>query len=236
MVHARALGLPVPEVFASRFVAGHPVMVIEWIAGGTMLMALRRRPWRAAELGRRSGDLMIRLHNALAPAGLAPARSWPVPSAFPAPLRERLAAPDVRADCLVHLDFHPANLVVSGDEVDVLIDWTNARAGDPRFDVARTTLIAAMLPGLSGVERVLARQAIEPYVRAWRASYLAATGPLPGMPVFLAWAGYGMLAEWGPKPGDSRAVTGDVEGWKRQLEGLVQTWMTASGLSTELLA
>jgi len=52
---------------------------------------------------------------------------------------ERLdALPD--GDRLLHGDFHPANLLRTGDGY-VVIDWTNGMSGDPAADVARTVLL-----------------------------------------------------------------------------------------------
>jgi phosphotransferase family enzyme len=51
---------------------------------------------------------------------------------------------------LRHLDLHPANVILS-PEGPVVIDWTNARRGEPAFDVALTWVIAATTTGLGRV-------------------------------------------------------------------------------------
>ena len=43
-------------------------------------------------------------------------------------------------DRLSHGDFHPANILMDGDE-PVIIDWSNVTRGDPAADVARTLVI-----------------------------------------------------------------------------------------------
>ena len=55
---------------------------------------------------------------------------------------------------LVHFDLHPDNVLL-GPDGPVLIDWTNAHAGDPDADVALTWLIAETSAGLGG--RIFAR-------------------------------------------------------------------------------
>ena len=55
---------------------------------------------------------------------------------------------------LVHFDLHPDNVLL-GPYGPVLIDWTNARGGDPDADVALTWLIAETSAGLRG--RLFAR-------------------------------------------------------------------------------
>jgi len=44
-------------------------------------------------------------------------------------------------DRVCHGDFHPANVLVSGKDANV-IDWMDASSGNPLADVARTTIIA----------------------------------------------------------------------------------------------
>lgn len=43
-------------------------------------------------------------------------------------------------DCLLHLDFHPLNVMVCKGRY-VVIDWINARIGNPVFDLARTYVL-----------------------------------------------------------------------------------------------
>ena len=49
-------------------------------------------------------------------------------------------------DCLLHLDLHPANVILAATG-PVVIDWTNARRGDPAFDVVYTWVIGATSHG-----------------------------------------------------------------------------------------
>src|SRR5438132_39917 len=39
---------------------------------------------------------------------------------------------------LLHLDYHLLNVMTDRSRVTGVLDWTNARAGDPRADLART--------------------------------------------------------------------------------------------------
>ncbi len=123
MRHVRRYGYPVPDVLEVT----EDALVLERIEGPTMWDAVRRRPWTL----RRNADLLARLHRSLhevdAPAGL--------PAAGPTGGR------------LLHLDFHPANVILSPSG-PVVVDWTNARCGEPSFDVALTWVICATSGGL----------------------------------------------------------------------------------------
>jgi len=81
-----------------------------------------------------------------------------------AELHERLhripAPPGIRAaplpgDRLVHRDLHPMNVLMTPDG-PVVIDWANASAGDPAFDVADTwVLFACGTPPMGGIDRFI---------------------------------------------------------------------------------
>ena len=95
-------------------------LVLERIPGPTMWDDLRRRPWR---LRRHVGTL--------------------------ADLHGRLHVIPHDGQSLLHLDLHPDNVLMSPTG-PVVIDWTNARAGDPDTDVALTWLIAETSGGPMG--------------------------------------------------------------------------------------
>ncbi|QQC91334.1 phosphotransferase [Streptomyces alfalfae] len=128
MTHLAACGYPVPRVYE----ATGADMVLERLAGPTMLDELVRRPWRVSSLGRELGRLHDRLHALPAPEWL-PQRSSTTGD-----------------DRVLHMDLHPGNVILTG-RGPVVIDWCNAGAGDPAADVAMTmvTVGSADVPGLA---------------------------------------------------------------------------------------
>ncbi|HEX3714884.1 MAG TPA: aminoglycoside phosphotransferase family protein [Trebonia sp.] len=125
MGHARASGVPVPEVFD---VSGADI-VMSRAAGPTMLDVLGRRPWRAASYAR----LLARLHGLVhqVPAAGLPGPVRPFPWEMPA-----VSDPDV----LLHRDLHPANVILTAAG-PVIIDWEGATCGPAIADVAMTWVI-----------------------------------------------------------------------------------------------
>lgn len=103
MEHARRHGYPVPRVVEIR----EDALVLERIDGLTMARDALTRPWRARAHMRLLAELHQRLHGIEAPSDLA------------------AAGP---GSTLIHLDFHPENVLLSPNG-PVVIDWTNARRG-----------------------------------------------------------------------------------------------------------
>jgi streptomycin 6-kinase len=124
MRHAAGHGYPVPHVLE----VASDSLVFERIDGPTMLADLRLRPWRLPRHAALLAELHKRLHEIVAPPSLPEASA---------------------GDRLLHLDLHPDNVLLS-PAGPVVIDWTNARRGDPALDVALTWVIAATSAGRQG--------------------------------------------------------------------------------------
>ena len=125
--------------------------------------------------------------------------------------RLRETAP--REDPLVHLDYHPLNVMTDGERVTGVLDWTNARAGDPRADYARTLTILRLDSG-----RPATRAGRPPGVRGGVAARLPAHGGETfGHGTYYAWAGAVMLRDRGPRPDRPGGMTarelGRVRAW-----------------------
>ena len=97
-------------------------IVMDRIAGPTMLDAISRRPWTLSRHAGVLADLHRQLHEIEAPPWL-------------------VQLPD-GGDRVVHLDIHPLN-VLYGSRGPVLIDWTNAARGRAETDLAQTWFILA---------------------------------------------------------------------------------------------
>lgn len=115
---ARANGVPVPEVFD---VDGLD-MIMARVWGPTMLEDLPRRPWRL----RAHARTLVELHRLV--------HEVPAPATLPTPFGD--------GECLLHLDLHPANVLLSRDG-PVLIDWQGSVRGPAAADLAHTYLLLA---------------------------------------------------------------------------------------------
>jgi aminoglycoside phosphotransferase (APT) family kinase protein len=88
---------------------------------------------------------------------------------------------------LLHLDYHPRNVLTDGKQITGIVDWTNAHAGDPRADAARTVSILRVDPVAR--KPLLQRLGLRIFELAWRIGYQRAGAHLKEMPLFYVWAG-----------------------------------------------
>jgi aminoglycoside phosphotransferase (APT) family kinase protein len=88
---------------------------------------------------------------------------------------------------LLHLDYHPRNVLTDGEQITGILDWTNAHAGGPRADAARTVSILRVDPAAR--KPLLQRLGLRIFELAWRIRYQRERGRLEEMPLFSAWAG-----------------------------------------------
>ncbi|MGB7051641.1 MAG: phosphotransferase [Acidimicrobiales bacterium] len=119
MDYVRSQGYPVP--FVDEITEGGTALVMERIIGPVMMKTLAQRPWRMGTQARLLAGLHTRLHEIDGPDWLGP-------------------APGPAGDRLLHLDLHPLNVIMA-ERGPVVIDWPNARRGDPAVDVALTWVV-----------------------------------------------------------------------------------------------
>jgi aminoglycoside phosphotransferase (APT) family kinase protein len=144
---------------------GGPFLVMTRVLGTTLLRALLRRPRRLLWAPAQMAEAHVRLHRlptADFPAlpgcsrdcrvdemrtlieeyGLRSLRSgwdWLCTNRPPWP-----ADP-----CIVHLDFHPLNLIMERSGSLVVLDWNEADLGDPHADVGTTLTLMDCPPAVS---------------------------------------------------------------------------------------
>lgn len=229
MQSAHAAGLPVPAIHASGFWQDRPALLLSWLTGRPLPDALKAQPWRFWSLAQAFGRMQARIHQVEAPAAFLKEpdawMSWAGPVAPTLSARLRTLAPNPHT--LLHLDYHPLNVLAGHGAISALLDWGNARAGDPRADVARTRSILRLVPApgaagplLRGLQRLLER--------GWWRGYQAVAGPPQEMAPFYAWAGSALIADLSPK-------LGQFGNWLRpqHLDGMQRWtafWMARAGL------
>jgi tRNA A-37 threonylcarbamoyl transferase component Bud32 len=178
---ARSAGVCVPQAYEEVVLDGRPGLMMERLAGADLLTIIGQKPWRVFHSGRLTGEIHARINAARAPASLPAvkdvvtrglARLAPVEPTLAEWVGRILARlPD--GDALCHGDFHPGQVMSSGDRY-AAFDWSGAKRGDPLFDYARTRVvisIGAPPPGTELTLRLLAkvgrRVLLSSYARAY---------------------------------------------------------------------
>jgi aminoglycoside phosphotransferase (APT) family kinase protein len=161
----KRLDYPVPTTLCfepKTTVLGGPFIIMRQICGPTYLQALLDHPLSMGAIARQMAALQRRLHrlptegfpvkrrsflnrslreihdmiSQLSLTGLSQGRAW---------LRaNRPPEPDVPA--LLHLDFHPINLIQRGDGTTVVLDWDTADVGDPHADFGTSAMLIHCAP------------------------------------------------------------------------------------------
>lgn len=198
-VHRRmeSTDVPVPRIVATALAEERPAYLMEWVDGHPLaekVLDPETPPRRRRDLMARFGEMQAAVHEL--PAGDLAADSDRV-------LRTgRVPADDVpRRDPtarLLHLDYHPGNVLVRGGRIVAVLDWANAAADDPRYDRARTESQLALHPD-PRMRRDRLRQDL---LDSWRAGYGAHEGLEPA---FRRWAGAAMLTDLSPRLEDPAA-------------------------------
>jgi aminoglycoside phosphotransferase (APT) family kinase protein len=227
---ARA-GLPAPRVETVGEVQGLPAAVLSWCPGIPILAFIEKKPWTLWRLGRLFGRTQAQLHAVEPPAEFVATApdDWVsrVPEQY-TDLAADMGSLELSTTSLIHMDFHPINLVSDGISVTGILDWSYAAAGDPRADLARTeiTLLAAPIP--PGPFRALLNLARNLILRAWRSGYQEVAGPVPDFRHMRAWAAATLLLETELDMG--RPGVWATEEDAQNLQRLVDVWAREAGI------
>ncbi|MGH2561519.1 MAG: phosphotransferase family protein [Thermomicrobiales bacterium] len=170
---------------ADATILDEPFALIEWVPGRTLADRIRTDGWRGdGAAGRIIGLLLARLHA-------LPCHDFPAEfdsSSGPPPL-DRIAGllGSARLDAVknwfdghraaspvsvvCHLDLHPLNVVLSGDD-PVVIDWEMARLDHPLMDVAMSQVHTEIALGIGEYPRLAdrfayGRHVLEAYRTRW---------------------------------------------------------------------
>jgi aminoglycoside phosphotransferase (APT) family kinase protein len=193
-----AVGFPAPTVETLSEVDGLPAAVLSWLPGRPVLSEMEKRPWRMRRLARRMGATQARLHGCPPPQELregAPERWLTLIEPEFENLVDSLRELRPATTSLIHMDYHPLNVLTDGRELTGVVDWPGAAAGDPRADLARTAITLQTAPIPPGPAKPIFSAARRLLLRWWRQGYAAEAGSLPDYTPFLRWAAASLLRE-----------------------------------------
>jgi aminoglycoside phosphotransferase (APT) family kinase protein len=205
-----------------------PLVVLSWCPGRPLLSKIESSPWSIIPLSRRFGEAQARLHAIPPPPELAANAPdewiYRVPAEYRW-LSEQLTSERLQTSSLLHMDYHPLNVLAEDGRITGVVDWTGAAAGDPRADLARTHVTLETAPIPPGPLRPLFSVLRGVMLRSWRAGYGSVAGVVPEYDHFKAWAGATLLAEitqvigntgvWGTDD-DVRSLRANIAIWAKR--------------------
>lgn len=170
-----ASGVKAPAVRDLVQVQGRNGLIYERMTGESMLEMFQRKPWRVIQFGRLLAELHAQMHACIFDADVPLQRKKlqhkiKDADALPVYLKPKLlealdSLPG--GDRVCHGDFHPANVLMDGDDATV-IDWIDASRGSPLADVARTSIITLGAAASSEIPNPM----LKIFVRIFHAVYL----------------------------------------------------------------
>ena len=212
MAAARDAGIPAPRLLRRAATPAGEAVLLSWLPGVTMLEALGASPDGVRGWGRLAGALQRRLHAITAPASVISVRDdadhpFDVGRTVP-------ELPDGRR--LLHLDWHPLNLLVdpAARAITGVVDWDNARRGHPSLDVGRTRALLTLEPSLASLP-VAARERAHEFLAGWTDGYGATDVPRASH----LWAARVMLADLAPRHAAQPALLDPLRSHLASLEG-----------------
>lgn len=182
--------LPVPRVLGRAELGDESAVLLEKLPGRPAAEVARQRPALARAAGRACGAVHALLEEVSPPARLTPVTGAPAGTDG-----------DGRA-CLLHLDLHPFNVLVSEEaELTGVLDWANAAAGPVPLDRARSWAILTLDPAARALRHQAGWQAL---AEGW--AEVAGLHDIPG--ALRAWACRFMLTDLAHRypPGELRHV------------------------------
>ncbi len=196
---AHAHGLPVPGIVASGFWQDRPAYLMEWAEGQTLAATLLNSSSgmeAAPRLGQEFGIIQARIHLLTPPTDPSIVdRDWRTWEQLDAELASRLERFPNVSTALLHLDYHPLNVLTAADGISAVLDWANVHIGDPRIDLARTLAILQLAP----LPDPTAIDILRTFEAGWREGYAMTAGAFDIPPLLRWWAGAAMEQDLAPK-------------------------------------
>lgn len=227
----RAANVPVPAVAAHAIWQERPVLVISWVPGRPLIDALLEAAANSARihaLGREFGRTHAAIHRVSSPKksdDVFP--SWDRWYALAPDLAESLARTTDRRSVLLHLDYHPLNVLVDDERISGVLDWANTRSGDPRADLARTRSMIQLAPIADRVDDALQQGLRSTFEDGWRQGYEEISGSMGDLAPFCWWAGEIMERDLHPRIGQPDLPWLN-EAWLRRVRQWTAIWREQS--------
>jgi len=168
-------GVKAPAVGDLVQVEGRSGLIYERVQGETMLKLFQTKPWKLFVYAKILAQLHAQMHERNFDADVLTQQQRlrhkiDQAKALTASQKDSLlnalnSMPE--GNCICHGDFHPDNIMISGNDA-IVIDWSDASRGNPLADVARTSII---LLGVAQNSDPFLRIAVGSFHRSYLSQY-----------------------------------------------------------------
>lgn len=212
---ALSANIPVPKVHRTTEYKQLFALLMDWGAGHTVFQELIENPNNANNIGYEFGKIQAQINSITAPS-LDNSTDWLSPNNEEKIVLDKIPATSFKKQ-LIHLDYHPLNVITDGERITAVIDWANGTIGDARFDIARTRSILRF----QGMKQPDFLPTIKAFENGWRSGYENVKGPfesLESMPFFHAWSSIRMKRDLKGKlhKSDLEYLDDEASYWLRQ--------------------
>ena len=155
-------GVTVPTVYELAQAGGMPAIIMDRIAGVSMMDQIKSNPFSARAKARELADLHLQIGKVVAPRQITDAKAKAEfcigkSENIDGHDKERIieimkSLPDGTNFC--HGDFHPGN-ILHCDGKNYVIDWSAASRGDFHADVAHSYLLLRVVPRVPHLNSVM---------------------------------------------------------------------------------
>ena len=171
-------GLNIPRVLEVTMIDGKWAIVSGFIKGKTLAQLMEENPEKKAEYIELLVDLQMGVH----------AKTSPLLNRQKDTMIRKIAATELdattrydlhtrlegmpRHNKVCHGDFNPSNIIITGNGIPYILDWSHATQGNASADVARTYLLFRLNGVISGAEHYLdtfckKSETSKQYVQKW---------------------------------------------------------------------
>jgi aminoglycoside phosphotransferase (APT) family kinase protein len=196
MQTAHQAGVRVPAIRAHTVWQDRPALLLEWSHGEPLWDVIRRQPWRIWRLAQSFGQMQAHIHRiAMQPDWRYQRSDWIEWAGLDAAIQQNLTAIARPTPRVLHLDYHPWNVLADSTQITAVIDWANTRIGDPRADLARTYTILMVEPYMPGRQPLFLSLVRRLLCAGWQNGYARYAEPVTDMAWFYTWAGTVMVRD-----------------------------------------
>ncbi|MCP8615861.1 phosphotransferase family protein [Salirhabdus salicampi] len=207
--------IPVPDIHFLEKTQSFSIMLMDWVKGRTVIDELKQCPENAEQIGFQFGKVQAKIHRIRGNID----GNWLLPKTKDEEnIQQHIASlHDKTPPSLLHLDYHPLNVLTDGENISGVIDWVNASIGDYRYDVARTLSLLRLEH--DHLVHSASISTLETFEKGWSNGY--GISDVEDLSLFCLWAGFRLKWYYENKnsPEKIKIIESWIKDWRKKAGG-----------------